>query len=822
MKHTLLSFSLLSKLLNVSRAELPRVSVCWVMNFFLRVGFVIGWTLLTAMFVTRFGIAKLPYLFITNAVFVILGTVLYSEIIHRFRKDVLIILSALFGSFTLLGSLFFPENFVFFALLIVVQSVFLSQLHILIWLFAEKLFSPLESQRAFPLIESAETLGMLAGGALIAALASSIPGYKFIYIWILTLVLIIPALFLFRSYVRKIPFLNIKRKRPLTLQSVSQLQRMTSGARELKKNSLVKTLFVIVLCQWIFVSLLEFQYTKAVNQSVTHAGESTIVLDERQFTVSLLLASHAMKRETPEPRRGKELFSSEQELTQNLGALHILFAVSALLIQLLFASRLIGNLGIAGSLLLHPVVLILGLFGMTFRFNFFSAVIARNNFEISNTVFKNAYHSSFYVLSRSLRQMTKEFLDGLVRPIGTILGMGFLLGFGLLYAEAKFTLSINEFMLFILLIMIWAIVRFRRAYTQLSKRHLLGKGETSEKLQAIEILSQPGHHDPTSSLVKTLADSHESVRVKTAVLEALERLSDPVSISAIVHAFSDKSHEVRRAAVAALRPFAEYLDDHVMLQHTVIDALRKLFRREPHHEVQAEIIEILSMFNHAGVVDFLLDILKHSAPSLQALCLKFFRRVEDQHLNEYILPYLDSRNPEVRAGAIIALWDFPLHHAVVRDLLDSMLADRRTTFQMSAFAVVSEVGYEKKLFFVRNTLKNARGPLRLRAALTLAQLGESDGLPVLLDFYLARNSSVIRMIREELLRAPDNIQRHFEKMLYQEVSCRVTQRFSEENVSTLQECTDRFLRELKGYYNLVGQFAEAASVQRLISERRLA
>ena len=53
---TNIRFSLINKLFNVSDSEWPRIFVSWAVTFLYRFGFVIGWTIITAMFVSRFGI----------------------------------------------------------------------------------------------------------------------------------------------------------------------------------------------------------------------------------------------------------------------------------------------------------------------------------------------------------------------------------------------------------------------------------------------------------------------------------------------------------------------------------------------------------------------------------------------------------------------------------------------------------------------------------------------------------------------------------------------------------------------------------------------
>jgi hypothetical protein len=74
---------------------------------------------------------------------------------------------ALAGSFSL-------PNEVFIALVIFALSVLHSQFKIVTSLFTEDLFTPTQSSRVFPVIESAQTIGLIVGGTIISVFCSSL------------------------------------------------------------------------------------------------------------------------------------------------------------------------------------------------------------------------------------------------------------------------------------------------------------------------------------------------------------------------------------------------------------------------------------------------------------------------------------------------------------------------------------------------------------------------------------------------------------------------------------------------------------------------
>ena len=53
-----------------------RLAMSWTVNFLYRLSFILGWTVLTAIFVNRIGIESLPYLFVGNAILMMCGSII--------------------------------------------------------------------------------------------------------------------------------------------------------------------------------------------------------------------------------------------------------------------------------------------------------------------------------------------------------------------------------------------------------------------------------------------------------------------------------------------------------------------------------------------------------------------------------------------------------------------------------------------------------------------------------------------------------------------------------------------------------------------------
>ncbi|KKT72794.1 MAG: ATP/ADP translocase-like protein, partial [Candidatus Peregrinibacteria bacterium GW2011_GWA2_44_7] len=254
-------FSLISHVLNINRKEWPRVRVSWLITFFFRVGFVVGWTTLTGMFVARFGIEKLPLLFLVNGFFIILGTLFYSDIVEKVKREWLIIITTITAAIFLFIATFFAlsSNVLFFTFLLFAESILLTQLNILISLYREEMFSPLESERTFPIIESSETIGSIFAGLIITFGSDMIAVHKFIFVWIIALTLIVPIIFYSNSALPKLPVFSPKRNRKQLIGETNIVQRLKKSVYHVQTIPFLKGLFLVVLLQWIFINILEFQ-----------------------------------------------------------------------------------------------------------------------------------------------------------------------------------------------------------------------------------------------------------------------------------------------------------------------------------------------------------------------------------------------------------------------------------------------------------------------------------------------------------------------------------------------------------------------------------
>ena len=822
----------LSNIFNITPSQWSRVSECWLLTFFFKLGSAIGWTILTAGFVGHYGIASLPVLFVINAIFIMLSTYFFEQIIMRIKREVLMIIMILMAAICLFFASFIYDKSpaAFFALLILAESVFLAQFNVFIPILVGDRFTPLESQRTFPFIESAETVAGTIGGVFLGVFGSRLPLTWFLYAWIIFLACII-FVFIITSYVRGgIPPLLFAPPPQGPVQSPEDDLRTAFAS--FKKIPFLKGLMVVVLLQWVFMNILEFQYTKAVSQSVTHTTEATIASVAAQSLSTSVLSSPSgvadllsVRNAAQEPVRTLSV-KEQSQLTQKLGSLKGIFYAGALVVQILLASRLITSLGIVGSLLLHPVMMLMSLVGMFLKFGFSSSVIAKLNFETTNVIHKNAYFTSHYALPKAIRDQAAEFLEGIVRPLGTVIGMLFILGFQMIFSGRDLSMWIHLVMFVIMAWILFSTIRLQPKYTKLTREQLFSDLPYPEKLNAIEILTQKGHKDAPMILVQKLehashANSQESPEVRIRLLAALGEYHDYATLKDIVNALYDSNPDVRLEAAHALmnfRDIGEKFYTQSFSRYRVLEALKEIFRRETSAAVRGAIIRVFSLLRQPDIVAFLLEVLRDEASDVRADCIYTLGLFRDPTVTYYIAPFLDDKNLNVRANAIIALWHFPQFRVQLEDVLTTLLQSADADNVRAGLYAAGEID-APELHELHRLLTSSDSELQLEAAFALTKRGDFKGCSVLLDHLLTMPPAQFETMRRFFHRLNPRAQKVVEQTVVNTISEEMSKFSRLYSGIQLHEMEYNDLEKLKRLYTLLSRHEELYALEMALQKR---
>lgn len=808
-----------TRLFGSGSASSSRISVSWLVNFFYRSSFMLGWTVLTAIFVNRIGIESLPFLFIGNAILVMCGTMVFSELIRFINKETLISVTLIIAAIVLFSAATFilPRSEIWFLVTSLIGvSLFLGQINILIQLFIEDMFTPIESESAFPIIETSETIGGIIAGIVLTSLGTLIAPYKFLYILIIISFLIIPTIAVFkRTCHNDLPNLNLGKKEKL--KEISKLQRIEEGWEEIKKTGFLQGVVVVILCQFIILNLVEFQYTKAVQQKIYNAHEETLVMD-----YGIQLASIKYNESVNDTAPFVTDSAYEKELTYTLGFFQMIISAFALLTQLFVAGKVIKKVGIMQSILIHPILMLANFSFLTLRFNLATAFISKTGFEVTRSIFQNAYLSSYYSLREEVREEIKEFMEGIVTPIGAIIGTGLIFLFEYLLHDSQITLGINISMLVIAFVMSYVVHNSKKEYTKVSGHALKLIDNTIDKLNSIEILSQNGHRDAVKILVKALENPIEKSIVKIKILDALGRMKNKNAIPAVIEHIDNPNPDIQMAAVNALYKFEE-IDKHVLqsafAKFRISKALKKLFEKNTSIETKEAIIKILARLNHHDVVEYLINLLENAHADLKRDCIKVIAGFKDTSAAHYIEKFLTSKSIELKCAAMTAMWIDDENKKTIRSELKDLLKSEKDNDVVNAIEVIGELKLKDFKAHLMELGGGARVSIQEAALKALIQLEDKYAIKPFVDLLLSSKHSYKKI---KTYMQNEHIDEKFKKLIHTELNKKVSVHIHgillRNNDKTLAEFGLSTLNELKHFYNLIGKDREVMKISEIIDK----
>ena len=750
------------KTLNIAQHEMPRTLYAWGLLFLHRLGLIIGTTTLVAMFVTHFGINLLLIMIMLQAVLTILGMLVFSFLNHHFSSKKLIPICAFLTGLILFVSTFFVnQQYIFFALLLSVTGIFLPQLTIFLSNYIEDFFTPFECERTFPVIESAQTIGGIAAGFLIATLSPMIGSYKFFYVWILMLFLGVTMIFLFEPFSpEQHHFFQKKEHDKRDLKT--SMGKIVDGLRQIKLFPFLQGLLIIFFLHWMVAYILEFQYTKLIDETLSAATNSA--------------ASH------------------EEGLTHGLGSFHMLFHSSALVVQLIAASRILRKLGTVGSFLLHGVVTFFSSVSLLFGFGYFTVILAKNNFELSGIVHKNAYESSYYALRHGTQRDVREFFEAFVYPLGTIVGTVLVL---ILQFLGQGFLPLQILLVVLTLTMIVFAIRLKHSYTQITKQNLVESEHRVSKLHAIELLAQKGHKDYLTVLVQTLKKPNENLEVKIKILEIFYKIKDQKTLPIILEFLHSEDEELVYYAVKALGAFGKLgqnVFDQGFSRYRVIEELKKLFTANASERVRAMIIRTLAILHYEEIVPFLLEVMKGSSERLKVACIEVCALFDDPVLADYLLPFLHAESPFVRAYSALALWQFPHYQARLRLVLNELGGSTNRDDFYAYALVIGEIGNKSDREKLLARFEGLEPLLKITAAFGLIKLGYEDAGTQLVHLLFDGNLLVLEKAKELFCTLKADRQKFLQNIARRFVSQKLQPHLiNDENVEVRERCVEAYL-----------------------------
>jgi ATP/ADP translocase len=206
-----------------------------------------------AVFLSKFGLTELSYMYIGIAV--VAGVVVtgYKRATAGFGRDVVAMVTNGIVALTLVGmaiGLQLHVNWISWGLYFW-SGVFGLVLVAEFWLLANDLFDAREAKRLFPIIGAGAILGGLVGGAVPGWLAKPLGAGNLLYIVAVELVL--------SAYLSHLAW---KRRRPEVQREVKEAPqpKLAEGLAILRKNRYVRLIAAMLLCMTVSYTIVQWQY----------------------------------------------------------------------------------------------------------------------------------------------------------------------------------------------------------------------------------------------------------------------------------------------------------------------------------------------------------------------------------------------------------------------------------------------------------------------------------------------------------------------------------------------------------------------------------
>ena len=756
---------LLAKIFNLNSGETYRVFYCWFLKFLYRIDYNLGWTVLVAYLVSRISIRGLPYLILTQALFMVLGMIIFSRLINKIEvKRRLLYVSIIYSVIIVFSIISRDIPLLFITLMVAGFGIFLHQINIFLSSYFEEYFTPWEAERAFPVIESAESIAGLSSGLFLALVSPFIKQvYLILYLLIVIVTIFLMVLFLLRPKSNE-EIIHDKHKNEI----VKDTEKRALTIKEIKtifhyiiNSDFLKTLLIVLIAQYFLLNVIEFQFTKVVDESEAVANG---------------------------------VMSHESNLLQGLGQLQIIFFSFALFVQLIAGSRLMHILGTFGGFLVHSILTLCGSFFLNYTGgSYFSSVIMKNNFEMSGVLYKNAYESSFFAFKSGTQGAIREFFEGIFFPVATMLGMALVIVWQTVLNENMYLKLLNGAIFIGSLVMFIYALKLQRSFTAIVSDNLKQDNEDTAKRHAIEILAQRGHLNGKKLLLKALNDENNLKEHKIKIIRELGKTGDELVIPDLMAYINSEDSELSKAALKTLSAFIskkKKISSSIIQKFRILDELKSIMSKTSNPNIRTQVIKALDNINTDEAMDYLLELSRSSDTQIQTECIFSMRYFDCTKYLNLIKAYLHNENPFVRTSAIAVLYKYDSTHHVAFEELKKNISKAELKYEkMSLLKIVNTIKCRELNDFALRLLTENDRELKIAAFLAILKSGNKSVVKDFADYLIEMDCDFLRKYRWKFYTMNDDVK--------SEISEDITYKILKKNFSTIK--TDEVNQQLLYY-----------------------
>jgi ATP/ADP translocase len=365
----------------VEPGEWRKVWPVLLANFVLVAGVTVGRNARDSLFIKKFGVLNLPYMYVAGAFLVVVSAIVYARLARRLERRRFLTFSYLLyavllgvSTLVLTGKARWPYP----ALYMLVQVIWILSL-MQFWSAAADLFETRQAKRLFPFVASGGLLGSIGMGFITPPAVRLLGTANLLLVWSASLIV---ALLLVRhALARYLPPDTVKRTASRARRPAGN--ELAEGFRLARNSRLVAAMAGICSTLWVVFVLVDFQFSRVVNAA----------------------------------------YATPDALTAFLGTFRGTAFLVALLVQLLVTPRLVARFGVGRAMLIHPAAMVGSTSVLLLWFGFGSAAGAK---FLDHVMLWGIQESSLQMLYNPLsaenRARARALVEGNLKSLSTALG----------------------------------------------------------------------------------------------------------------------------------------------------------------------------------------------------------------------------------------------------------------------------------------------------------------------------------------------------------------------------------------------------------------
>lgn len=705
--------------LSADREEYRKVFILFGYLFCVAAASTIGRTTADTLFLSRFDNSSLSYMYLPLAAAMIVASLVFQRFFHRIRMDRLIIgLIPLTAALVLISRVGVGMELRWvFPVIYVGYDVINFLMIVCFWQFATSVMDQRKAKRMIGIVGSGGITGGILSGFGLKALAPSIGTANLIYVYAGLHLLCLLAVLLLKDTAAS----SSPEARPVQRRSNSSKGAAQSNAGLFANVPYLKYIAILSVAIVMSLTLIDYQFKVILRTSLQN-----------------------------------------DELAGFMGSFYGYSGLIALFVQLFIAGRVLTRFGVMTSLLIFPIVLAAGSFGIMLLPILAMAVIVKGSDKaVGDTIYSSVNQLVMFPIPPEWRGKAKSFLDGIVRNGAKGLAAICLLVVTQLVAPKQ----LSYIVIVLLVIGIVYGVKVKKAYLHALKTSLqTGKGELQrmeldfvdpssmqlllaalsspdkqQTLYAIRILRGLETFDLTPHIRALL--QHPASEVRIEALQVVEETL-PAGLEPLLQSYASTAAvvEVKARAILALAAYAEesYLDEiasgleaeYIHIQAAAIAGLIKYYGIE-------------GMFRAVGQLKLLIESDREEERTAMAA---LFGQIGVASFNKPLLPLLNDRSTQVKNRALESA-------AILRvpALIPAIIANLKNS-RTRRYAIDALAGYDEQemLSQLQPYMDNEEVSLHLPAI--FERMGTQRAFESLFACYEAANQELRDRILQSLLR----------------------------------------------------------------------